>query len=277
MSVIQNKKTYICPMFIKVEGFNIHYQIIGNEWIKDGSDLLVFMHEGLGSIPQWKDFPSKLSEELQIPALVYERIGYGKSDFWDNEEIKSKFLHYEADVIFPKLLEELNIQNNIILFGHSDGGTTALLHSSLALPQLKATIIEAPHTFLEEHSIQGIKNARKILDNKKVIQVMNRYHSGRAYELIDKWTAHWLGGNIVDWDAEQRMKDIEIPLLLIQGDNDEFGTFAQIERVAESAKSKIIEIHKITDCGHIPHLEKQNEIIAISKNFINNINNNTNG
>ncbi len=264
-------------MFINVEGFNIHYQTTGNEWIEQDRDLLVFMHEGLGSIPQWKNFPALISEKLQLPALVYERIGYGKSDFWIDGEIKSKFLHYEADVMFPKLLEELDIKNKIILFGHSDGGTTALLHASQALPQVKAAIIEAPHTFLEEHSLLGITTARKILENEKIIQLMNKYHSGRATELIDKWTAHWLGGNIEDWDAEQRMESINIPLLLIQGANDEFGTFAQIESVAESAKSKIIEVHEIADCGHIPHLEKQNEIIAISKSFINNINNSTNG
>ena len=258
-------------MIINIEGYNIHYELIGKEWISKGKDILVFLHEGLGSIPQWKNFPQVLSKQLQLPALIYERIGYGESDFWANDEIKSKFLHNEANVILPALIKELEIKNNIILFGHSDGGTISLIHLAKPLPQIKAAIVEAPHIFLEEHSLYGIRKARKLLDNSTIISILNKYHQGRAYTLIDKWTAHWLAANDIDWNAKSELNKITLPLLLIQGYNDDFGTFAQIDNVASSVKSKIIQVEKIEDCGHVPHLEKQEIIIDLTKDFINSI------
>ena len=256
-------------MFIKIEDKNIHYQFINQQWIDEGRDVLIFLHEGLGSIPQWKNFPQQLSESMQMPALVYERVGYGESDFWNDREIKSQYIHDEANVILPSLVKQLKIDNNIILFGHSDGGTLALIHAANPMPNIKAAIVEAPHVFLEQYSLIGIRKARAILKNEKIIRIMDRYHQNRAAELIDKWSSFWLNSKETDWEASDSLKKITIPLLLIQGDNDDFGTFAQIERVAELAKSNIIEVAKIDNCGHIPHLEKQEEIMKLSHDFIN--------
>ncbi len=260
-------------MYIKINGYNINYKIINEDLISQGRTLLVFFHEGLGSILQWKSFPDLLSNKMNMPALVYDRIGYGNSDFWTDREIKSKFLHNEALNIFPAIIKELKITNDIVLFGHSDGGTIALIHASNPLPQVKAAIIEAPHVFLEEFSLNGIRNARKILDNEKIIRLMDRYQQGRAAELIDKWTVHWLKANTDDWDAVGILKRISIPLLLMQGDKDDFGTFAQIDNVANSVLSEIVEVHKIDDCGHIPHLQKQEIIMEFASEFINRIDN----
>jgi len=257
-------------MKIEIKGFNINYYIINDDLLNKGKDLLVFLHEGLGSIPQWKGFPEVMATKMQLPALVYDRIGYGESDFWINDEIKSKFLHNEADVMLPALINELGITNNIILFGHSDGGTIALIHASNALPQVKAAIIEAPHVLLEQYSLLGIRKAREILNNEKIISIMNRYHQGRAAMLIDKWTAHWLEANDIDWEAKDKLKKITMPLLLIQGENDDFGTFLQIDTVSEYSNSEIIKVEKIKNCGHVPHLEKQDVILALVNDFIKN-------
>ncbi len=258
-------------MFTTVLGKNIHYQLIGEEWIKEGRNLLVFLHEGLGSIPQWKQFPEKLSAELQLPALVYERVGYGQSDYWEGP-LSGKFLHFEALVMLPELLSSLGFANKIIIFGHSDGGTIGLIHSSQAMPQLLGAIIEAPHVMLEQHSLNGIRKARELLEKPDVIKVMNRYQSGRAYDLVDRWAGLWIKGNPDDWDAQGLLKQIKTPLLLIQGENDDFGTYAQIDKVADEAQSEIIEVAKLDNCGHIPHLQQQEKVIKLTRNFIEKIN-----
>jgi len=254
-------------MFISVLGKNIHYQLIEKQWIEEGRPLLVFLHEGLGSIPQWKNFPAKLSERLQLPALVYERVGYGQSDDWQGP-LSAKFLHFEGLVMLPKLLTNLKIDNNVIIFGHSDGGTIGLIQDSQPMPQLLGAIIEAPHVMFEQHSLDGIAKARTMLDKKELIRIMDRYQSGRAAKLIDAWTSHWLNANPKEWEAGDELKKIEKPLLLIQGDDDEFGTYDQIDKVANEAQSKIIEVAKLPECGHIPHLQQMEKVMQLTENFI---------
>lgn len=254
-------------MFVSVLGKNIHYQIIEKQWVGEGRPLLVFLHEGLGSIPQWKNFPTKLSERLQLPALVYERVGYGESDYWQGP-LSSKFLHFEGLIMLPELIKSLGFHNNIIIFGHSDGGTIGLIQSSQPMPQLLGSIIEAPHVMFEQHSRNGIAKARTMLEKEELIRIMDRYHSGRAAKLIDAWTAHWLNANPKEWEAGDELRKIEIPLLLIQGDDDEFGTYDQIDKVANEAKSKIIEVAKLPECGHVPHLQQMEKVMQLTENFI---------
>jgi pimeloyl-ACP methyl ester carboxylesterase len=254
-------------MFISVLGNNIHYQIIEKQWIEEGRPLLVFLHEGLGSIPQWKDFPQKLSDKLQLPALIYERVGYGQSDYWKGP-ISRKFLHFEGLVMLPDLLKTLDINNKIIIFGHSDGGTIGLIQSSQPMPQLLGAIIEAPHIMFEQHSLDGIAKARTMLDQPKLIRIMDRYHSGRAAQLIDAWTSFWLNADPKEWEAGDEIKKIKKPLLLIQGDNDEFGTYNQIDKVTNEAQSKILEVAKLPECGHIPHLQQMDKVIELTEEFI---------
>ncbi len=257
-------------MFTPIFGKRIHYQVINSQWINTDKALLVFLHEGLGSIGQWKQFPQQLADALHLPALVYERIGYGQSDYWEGP-ISSKFLHFEGKIMLPQLLKSLNINQPIILFGHSDGGTIALIQSANALPQLLASVVEAPHVMLEEHSLKGIEKARELLQQPDLLRALNRYQNGRAEQLIDQWTSHWLKANLNDWEAVEEMKQIKVPLLLIQGDQDEYGTFAQIERVAENAQSKTLAIMKIENCGHVPHLQYPEKIIDACRNFLNSI------
>lgn len=254
-------------MFTTVLGNKIHYQLIDEQWIDDGKPLLVFLHEGLGSIPQWKNFPAILSQRLQLPALIYERIGYGQSDYWQGP-LSAKFLHFEGLVILPKLISKLKIDNSIILFGHSDGGTIALIQCSQPMPNLMGAIIEAPHIMYEQHSVNGIAKARAMLDNIKLMRLMNRYHNGRAAKLVDAWTSHWLKANPQEWEAGDEIAKIEKPLLLIQGDDDEFGTFKQIDKVAKEAKSKIIKMAKLPQCGHVPHLQQMEIVLQLTENFI---------
>lgn len=252
--------------FINILNKRIHYKLIhSGEWSSE-VPVIVFLHEGLGSIGQWRSFPDKLCKATGFQGLVYERIGYGKSDYWDNE-IPFDFLHYEAFEMLPELLKQLNIHQNYFVFGHSDGGTLALLHASLNPENLKGIVVEAPHVIIEEKSINGIRFTRKFLQNEEFITKLEKHHPHRAKRLLDEWTAFWLSNQAKEWEMLELLKKIKCPALLIQGEQDHFGTFEQLYTIEKLMLGKC-EILKLADCGHVPHLEKETEVIVESKKFI---------
>ena len=254
-------------MITTILGKKINYEFFHKELLQLDKPLIVFLHEGLGSIGQWKGFPEKLAKASSLPALVYDRVGYGQSDYWDSE-LDPYFLQKEAVEYLPKLLENLNISNSYYIFGHSDGGTIALLHAATKPKNLLGAIVEAPHVILEEQSLQGIRMARSLLDQKDMISRMNRYQGGRASQLIDAWTSLWLREEIRDWQMLDLLKKVECPLLLIQGDQDDFGTIKQLELVQEYSSSKSIILEELSPCGHIPHLQQQEIVLKLCHRFI---------
>ena len=254
-------------MQIEVLNKKINYEILNQDWLEDCRPLLIFLHEGLGSIGQWKDFPQKLSDKVKLPALIYDRVGYGGSDDWD-EEISPDFLHKEAAEYLPALLEALDLPNEHYIFGHSDGGTIALRYAAEQPSQLRGIIVEAPHVFLEDKSLQGIRTARLMLRKPEILERLNRYQNGRAAQLIDAWSGLWLRDDVRDWEMLEFLPKIECPMMLIQGDDDDFGTFKQLDVTADLARSDYIQVEKLTDCGHIPHLQQQEKVLKLSVDFL---------
>jgi len=254
-------------MQIKVLNHNINYEFINQDWLDECRPIIIFLHEGLGSIGQWRGFPKLLSDAMQMPVLIYDRVGYGKSDYWD-EKLRPDFLHKEAVEYLPALIEALDLPNEYYIFGHSDGGTIALLHASSHPEQLRGIIVEAPHVILEEQSIQGISMAREMLKLPAMVKRLDRYQSGRAAQLIDAWSGLWLRADVREWEMLSLIKKIETPMLLIQGDQDDFGTFEQLDLTARLAQSEYIQIEKLNDCGHIPHLQQQDVVLELSKIFL---------
>jgi len=254
-------------MQIQVLNKKINYEILNQEWLDSCRPIIIFLHEGLGSIPQWKSFPKQLSNIMQMPALVYDRVGYGKSDYWDSK-LDPDFLHKEANEYLPALIDALDLPNEYYIFGHSDGGTIALLHASSLPEQLRGIIVEAPHVILEDKSIEGISMARQILKSPTTIKRLDRYQNGRAAQLIDVWSGLWLRDDVREWTMLDLIEKIETPMLLIQGENDDFGTFEQLDITANLAQSKYIQVEKLNNCGHIPHLQQQKLILDLSRSFL---------
>jgi pimeloyl-ACP methyl ester carboxylesterase len=254
-------------MQIKVLNKNINYEILNSDWLEDCRPLLIFLHEGLGSIGQWKDFPQLLSDEMKLPALVYDRVGYGGSDDWGGK-INPDFLHREAVEYLPALLEVLDLPNEHYVIGHSDGGTIALRYAAEQPSQLRAIIVEAPHVFLEDQSLQGIRTARLMLRKPEIIERMNRYQNGRAAQLIEAWSGLWLRDDVRDWEMLEYLPKIDCPMLLVQGENDDFGTFKQLDITADLAQSKFIQVEKLEDCGHVPHLQQQDIVMNLCRAFL---------
>ena len=254
-------------MQIKVLNKNINYEILNSDWLEDCRPLLIFLHEGLGSIGQWKEFPKLLSDKMKLPALVYDRVGYGNSEDWD-ETINPDFLHKEAVEFLPALLEALDLPNEHYVFGHSDGGTIALRYAAEQPSQLRAIIVEASHVFLEDQSLQGIRTARLMLRKPEIIERMNRYQNGRAIKLIEAWSGLWLRDDVRDWEMLKYLPNIDCPMLLIQGEDDDFGTFKQLDITADLAQSDFIQVEKLKECGHVPHLQQQDIVMDLCRVFL---------
>lgn len=254
-------------MTINIDGFKIDYEIRNSALLHDKKPMIVFLHEGLGSRHQWKEFPDRINAKEKFPMLFFSRVGYGKSDYWQNG-IPENFLRYDAFTTLPQLIKKLGIKNHIILFGHSDGATISLLAASIPLSNLLGVIIEAPHVFIEEKSIEGVFSTQSLLNNPDLLEKMNQYQNGRAEQLIKAWATFWSDSKNRFWEMKEELKSIICPILLIQGENDNFGTYKQLDTIEKFVKSNIINQIRLKDCGHTPHREKIDEVVNACEKFI---------
>jgi pimeloyl-ACP methyl ester carboxylesterase len=252
-----------------IEGRQINYEIINPEIYVISKPVLVFLHEGLGSIRQWKDFPQKLCDSLNLRGLIYDRYGYGLSDSL-KEQRKTTFLHDEGLIFLPGLIANLKIKNKIILVGHSDGATIALIFASMHSDKLLCVISEAAHVMLEEISLTGIKKIKEEYQNSESLRKMFlKYHPGKADKMFYGWVNTWLSPDFVSWNIEKLLNSITVPVLAIQGNQDEYGSYEQLASIKRNMSADA-EILFIPDCGHTPHFQAQNIVIYKMVTFVSN-------
>lgn len=229
---------------------------------------IVFLHDSLGSVQLWRDFPEKLAEATQCNVLVYDRLGYGKSFPMVTHERENDYMEQEADVL-NDLLSELNI-NNAILFGHSDGGTIALITASKYPQKIKAVICEAGHIFVEDITVKGVEEALQTYNTTNLPARLQKYHGDKVETIVKAWTEIWLSKKFKSWNIEYLLKNITCPLLFIQGENDEYGTSDQVEKTI-SQVSGTAEKFIIPNIGHTPHKEAPEIVLNRSVEFINSL------
>ncbi len=226
---------------------------------------IIMLHQGLGSIAQWKLFPEKLYSATQLPVLMYERTGYGETGTL-NDILPDNFLFYEAYEILPQILTHFNICH-YFLFGHSDGATISLLYASTKPAGLKGIMALTPHVFVEEITMQGIQ--KLITDyNKGILSYfLKKYHFEKTDILFKRWTQLWLSEPMLSWNMFEELKHIEVPVFTVQGTNDEFGTLQQLKHIAHFCSTPTV--HYIIEYGrHNPHLEYPSIIIEKTKKAI---------
>lgn len=226
---------------------------------------IVFLHDSLGSVQLWRDFPEKLAEVTQCNVLIYDRLGYGKSFPMTTHERENNYMELEADVL-NDLLSESNI-NETILFGHSDGGTIALIAASKYPEKIKAVICEAGHIFVEDITVNGVEEALKAYKTTNLPERLQKYHGEKVENIVKAWTEIWLSEKFKSWNIEYLLKDITSPLLFIQGEADEYGTLEQVEKTV-SQVSGIAEKFIIPNIGHTPHKESPEIVLNKSIEFI---------
>ena len=242
------------------------------QWIargKTAAPLIVFLHEGLGSVAMWKDFPQRLCDAAGCRGLVYSRPGYGRSTPRPPDEAWNiDFMHDQAYEVLPDLLRALAIDTTTDrpwLFGHSDGGSIALLHAARFAPRVAGAIVLAPHITVEEFGLKSIRAAREAYLRTDLRARLARYHDDPDSAFWG-WNNIWLAPGFPAWNIETEVLKISCPLLAIQGFDDPYGTMAQIDGIARRASQT--ELLKLRDCGHSPHRDQPQAVIDATTRFI---------
>ncbi|NIF06873.1 alpha/beta hydrolase [Chryseobacterium sp. Tr-659] len=227
---------------------------------------IVFLHDSLGSVQLWRNLPSQLSEATQCNTLAYDRLGYGKSDPMQTHERPVNYMELEADVL-NDLLTEMNI-DQAILFGHSDGGTIALITAAKYPEKIKAVVCEAGHIFVEEVTLKGVYDAWDAYKTTNLAERLQKYHGDKVENLFKAWTETWTRDDYRSWNIEYLLKDIQCPLLFIQGESDEYGTLDQVEKTVTQVSGSA-EKYIIPGIGHTPHKEVPEQVLIRAAEFIN--------
>ena len=215
---------------------------------------LVFLHEGLGSIELWRDFPDRVHAATGRRVFLYSRAGHGWSDVPEADRTP-RFMHEEALEVLPRLMREHAIERPVLI-GHSDGASIALIHAS-EHPVAKLVLL-APHVFVEDISVAAITEARDTFPELR--DRMARYHRDpeRTFRL---WNDIWLAPEFRDWNIEDVLPRVTAPTLVIQGAHDQYGTLAQVDAIAPQQRV-------VLDCRHAPHLEAPEETLRATVDFL---------
>ena len=231
--------------------------------------LMVWLHEGLGSVAMWRDFPQRLCDAAGVHGLVYSRPGYGRStprapdDHWGVD-----FMHRQAHEVLPALLHALHIdgaQRPLWLLGHSDGGSIALLHAARVAHRVAGVVVMAPHVSVEAKAVASIGQARENYLRTDLKQRLARYHDDPDSAFWG-WNDIWLHEPFTRWNIESELAGITCPLLALQGVDDEYGTLEQIHAIARRLPhTQLIEI---AQCGHSPHRDQPERVIAEVTRFV---------
>lgn len=226
---------------------------------------LVFLHDSLGCTQLWRDFPYRLADITGCNVLIYDRIGYGKSDPMPSYFRMNNYMEIEAKIL-NEILITLNIGNSI-LFGHSDGGTIALIAASLYPGRITGLISEAAHIFVEEITLQGIHEAIATYKTTNLAERLAKYHGDKVDILFRAWTETWTREDYRDWSIEHLLTAIQCPVLFIQGEKDEYGSLEQVERTLSLVNGKSEKLI-LPGISHSPHKESMENVLKTSAEFI---------
>ena len=236
---------------VRIDGHRLECRRFGPP--PNAAPTLVFLHEGLGSASQWRDFPEALSLRTDCGGLVYSRLGYGQSDPVEGPR-SVRFMHEEASRVLPQVLERFDIGRYFVV-GHSDGGSIAIVHAAAATPALAGLILEAPHTFVEDLTIESIREARERWTTTDLRQKLARHHA-HVDSMFESWTDVWLRPEFRDWSIREYLRPIRCPALVLQGEDDEYGTVKQVD-VIEAEIGGECEAVILPACGHAPHVDQR--------------------
>jgi len=226
---------------------------------------LVFLHEALGCISQWGRFPEELVRATGLPALLYDRYGHGASEALDGPR-SPDYLEHESFTVLPQLLAALDIDAPVLV-GHSDGGTIALLFAAEFPEVPRAVLCEAAHVFLEEITLQGLQRAEADFTGGPLRERLARHHGDRVDALFRGWQEVWRSPARRNWNVTARLASIQAPVLMIQGEDDEYGSPAQVQAVL-SRVSGLGEAHLVPGCGHIPHSQARPLVLQRMTQFL---------
>ena len=249
--------------FVSIDGTRLEYAWHGPPPAQ--APTLVFLHEGLGSISQWRNFPAELCSRLGCGALVYNRCGHGRSDSLTGPRSPG-FMHDEAITVLPRLLEVFEIRRPILV-GHSDGASIALIHAGSGAGDPFALILEAPHVFVEDVTVARIAELRDLYRTSDLRTKLARHHGANVDTLFQYWTEVWLRPAFRAWNIEDYLPDVKCPALIIQGKQDEYGTDRQMNTLVAALGGRCEGI-MLDHCGHAPHTDQRAKVEDIIVRFV---------
>ena len=249
--------------YLNVKSRRIEYVRLQSKKPIAQTPTIVMLHDGLGSIALWLDFPQQVSDVTGCEVLLYSRYGYGNSDPLDVDR-DIDFLHKEALEALPDILDQLNIKKPI-LFGHSDGGSIALIHAGGAQRDLAGVIVMAPHVMVENITITGVQEAREAYLSTTLREKLSKYHSNVDLTFYG-WNSFWLNSEFLHWNIEHFLESITCPVLAIQGVEDGYGTLEQIEII--NRKVRRAELLILQQCGHSPHKDQPQAVLNALIGFV---------
>ena len=248
---------------VRAAGRSLAYEWVGER--ANGKPVLVFLHEGLGSIRQWRDFPAKLAAATGCRGLVYDRYGYGQSEVLAEKRRTVRFMHDEALDALPEMLAALKIQDPILV-GHSDGASIALIHAGSGAA-VRGVVAMAPHVFIEPLCLSSIVTASETFERTDFKEKLGRYHKD-ARKTFYGWADVWLDPQFGGWDIrDEYLPGVRSPVLAIQGFDDEYGTMAQLDEI-ERRVSGPCRLVKLAQCGHAPFRDQPEIVLSEAERFV---------
>ena len=247
--------------FVPAGGHRLDYERID----AGGRDrpTLVLLHEGLGSVAMWRDFPNRLAHATASRVVVYSRHGYGNSDPLLAPRTV-RYMHDEAERVLPEFLDALAIERPILV-GHSDGASIALIHAGWGGRGVTAVVAMAPHVVVEDISVASIAAARDAYRTTRMRKRLARYHADVDGAFLG-WNDIWLSPAFREWNIEAYLGKIACPILAIQGEDDEYGTMDQLTRIAQAAPD--VRRLRLADCRHSPHRDQPVAVLDAIVRFV---------
>jgi pimeloyl-ACP methyl ester carboxylesterase len=249
----------------KVDGLGsrLEYRWIGPP--PEEAPTVVFLHEGLGCVAMWRDFPDRVASSAGCGALVYSRPGYGGS-----EPVRGprpvRFMHDEALDVLPAVIRHFRLRETV-LFGHSDGASIAVIYAGAGLGPVRALVLEAPHVFVEPVCVESIARIARAYETTDLRDRLARHHGGNTDSMFRSWTDVWLRPEFRRWNIEEYLPAIECPVLVVQGDADAYGTLRQVDAVTRQVRGPA-EALVLPRCGHSPHSDQPEAVLEAAGRFV---------
>ena len=245
-------------------GHRLEFRIVGPDDAQARRQtMLVLLHEGLGSVAMWKDFPDSVAARTGHSVLVYSRHGYGQSAQLTQPR-GVDYMHHEANTVLPELLSHLEVRDPLLI-GHSDGASIAIIHAGSG-NAVGGLVLMAPHVFVEQVSIDAIAEAKRAFETNDLGAKLARYHD-HPESMFRGWNDIWLHPDFRGWNIECFLPAIRSPLLVIQGEDDPYGTMAQVDAIERGASGPVKKL-VFSGCGHSPHIDCTNDTIEAIDAFV---------
>ncbi len=244
-------------------GYAIEFERIPGE---RAGPTLVLLHEGLGCVAMWRHFPALLNDATGLPVFSYSRPGYGRSSSIALPR-PLDFHSRDALEVLPHVLDAAGI-DACILIGHSDGASIAVIYAGATRdPRLRALVLMAPHVQTESKTVMTIAAAKRSFEANDLRDKLQRYHGDNVDCAFWGWCDAWLDANFRRWDITPCLSSIDVPVLIVRGNDDPYNTAVHVERIANGVGGQVTRVD-LPDCGHAPHFEQAEQVLAVVTTFV---------